>query len=985
MAKAKQQSGGPFIGPKGGKWADAKHTIPWDEKKHGAKAKKDKPQPPDPRGPGAAPYKSKFKRYSAGQMGIPRANALDAMPEGSLVQIHGGSTWKKQGRNWVEHMSAGKTRLGDGDDIHADLYAYGGAVKDASKDMNKAEKIPGGLADGKSPAKYDQAQLKQGIKVEMEHTDDPAKAKEIAMDHLEEDPRYYTHLAEMERKHAEKSCDTPGEKKRSGGRGRGAAVGAGEGPINRRGDARKSMGGLDQLEDYLEKAKKSDPRQLGLFGGGAPKKKAVVRIGKRGGKIVGEDSKGNPIYEGSAAAKKLQGKAGGKGKPKGKSKVQNAQNLQIHAHDLSSEYQRAMDRGAPKSQLADLAKQASKAFNDAAEAARKVGDKVAFGKLGQLADQYHKHAVADGKAAESKEKARKADLGGYEDTLNPKDKANAVRTLNRPRMINGKQQTQKEAIQDMLERAAHVYTDSKGKLRIATPEGTFFMEKDLSKHAIKYAKHVLDNAKVEAPYNVTQLINDVVNQYGLSGADLAKDSYIMPDGVKTLEALHAAAQGIGPAPSAQAVAQVAERFTSSRDFIVHAANKKRYGPPNPHWGKEDSIKNLVRALKEAAKKATRRYLNERLLGAQGKKVSKSMDAIDQLDEFAKSGKPVVEFGKRGGKIVGRDSKGNPIYAGSEAAKKQSKKWPAMGKPGYATSGKGGGIAWPEKTKTLIRNLAGEDKANAAKYASWKAGGSKGDEPAIHPVHKQSIDAHFEAQSGVKKSMEDTMDVFETLGSFAETGDLVKAEDTPKMPEGGPHKLGEGAEKQMTDHRKPIENPKEVEAAKSLEPLAHARVMTPSVIRDTVAKERAEKVSALRKGEESVYVPTGAPRPSQAPQERPQGTVLRKGILVTDDSADRAIEEMLKSESFYTGGAPSLTAVVPLVQSKGRCPQCNSTMAKSLTACPECGHGTVQHRFVPAGPAVYSPDAGMEEGGNLHLRNPGLRRPKRQVVYIPDSE
>ena len=25
------KSGGPFVGPRGGKWADAKHTIPWDE------------------------------------------------------------------------------------------------------------------------------------------------------------------------------------------------------------------------------------------------------------------------------------------------------------------------------------------------------------------------------------------------------------------------------------------------------------------------------------------------------------------------------------------------------------------------------------------------------------------------------------------------------------------------------------------------------------------------------------------------------------------------------------------------------------------------------------------------------------------------------------------------------------------------------------------------------------------------------------------
>ena len=26
-----RKSGGPFIGPRGGKWADAQHTIPWKE------------------------------------------------------------------------------------------------------------------------------------------------------------------------------------------------------------------------------------------------------------------------------------------------------------------------------------------------------------------------------------------------------------------------------------------------------------------------------------------------------------------------------------------------------------------------------------------------------------------------------------------------------------------------------------------------------------------------------------------------------------------------------------------------------------------------------------------------------------------------------------------------------------------------------------------------------------------------------------------
>lgn len=41
---------------------------------------------------------------------------------------------------------------------------------------------------------YDPKELKRGIKVEKEHTDDPKIAKQIAMDHLNEDPRYYSRL-----------------------------------------------------------------------------------------------------------------------------------------------------------------------------------------------------------------------------------------------------------------------------------------------------------------------------------------------------------------------------------------------------------------------------------------------------------------------------------------------------------------------------------------------------------------------------------------------------------------------------------------------------------------------------------------------------------------------------------------------------------------------------------------------------------------------
>lgn len=70
------------------------------------------------------------------------------------------------------------------------------------------DKSKGGLADDASlqdiankhgaPLELIQLMMKWGLDVEMEHTEDPAMAKEIAMDHLMEDPIYYKKLREME-------------------------------------------------------------------------------------------------------------------------------------------------------------------------------------------------------------------------------------------------------------------------------------------------------------------------------------------------------------------------------------------------------------------------------------------------------------------------------------------------------------------------------------------------------------------------------------------------------------------------------------------------------------------------------------------------------------------------------------------------------------------------------------------------------------------
>lgn len=68
------------------------------------------------------------------------------------------------------------------------------------------EKTHGGLGDDQPDKKYDSEQLEKGMKVELEHSNDPQVAKEIAKDHLQESKdfkgekggKYYDKLEKLE-------------------------------------------------------------------------------------------------------------------------------------------------------------------------------------------------------------------------------------------------------------------------------------------------------------------------------------------------------------------------------------------------------------------------------------------------------------------------------------------------------------------------------------------------------------------------------------------------------------------------------------------------------------------------------------------------------------------------------------------------------------------------------------------------------------------
>jgi len=79
----------------------------------------------------------------------------------------------------------------------AELYIDSGLVRE-DEAMVPPQNIPIGKHNQIPDDQFDKNELEMGIKVELEHTDNPEFAKSIAKDHLAECSRYYTYLAKME-------------------------------------------------------------------------------------------------------------------------------------------------------------------------------------------------------------------------------------------------------------------------------------------------------------------------------------------------------------------------------------------------------------------------------------------------------------------------------------------------------------------------------------------------------------------------------------------------------------------------------------------------------------------------------------------------------------------------------------------------------------------------------------------------------------------
>jgi len=70
------------------------------------------------------------------------------------------------------------------------------------KALGITNKLKGGVGDNKNPAELDRSELNSGIKEEKEHTNDTDVATEIAVDHLTEEPKYYSKMKKVEKRSA---------------------------------------------------------------------------------------------------------------------------------------------------------------------------------------------------------------------------------------------------------------------------------------------------------------------------------------------------------------------------------------------------------------------------------------------------------------------------------------------------------------------------------------------------------------------------------------------------------------------------------------------------------------------------------------------------------------------------------------------------------------------------------------------------------------
>lgn len=207
------------------------------------------------------------------------------------------------------------------------------------------------------------------------------------------------------------------------------------------------------------------------------------------------------------------------------------------------------------------------------------------------------------------------------------------------------------------------------------------------------------------------------------------------------------------------------------------------------------------------------------------------------------------------------------------------------------------------------------------------------------------------------------------GSPQNTGNGTKA-DVGTVPSVASDKLSEDdaeVEQQMEPHTKPIEK---------LSKGFHESRFIPEAQNDLQARQiDARRSAQLRKGEADVFIPpTRVARTETMAKSEGGHFAVGRGTpqVLVDDTMDRMIEATVQGpDQFYPHGRPTIGALGDLRKS-AECPACGLQKSLALSACPNCGDGTVR------------PDVGVIRGGVLvksERPGPAMRRPARAEAQV----
>ncbi len=100
----------------------------------------------------------------------------------------------KENAAFAWRWGSGAAQKATPETISSDEYVtrYKKLMENTALNKSEADLMPGGKGDNKPDDIFEEKQLKRGVEIEMkEHGLDEARAKEIAKDHLTEDPNYY--------------------------------------------------------------------------------------------------------------------------------------------------------------------------------------------------------------------------------------------------------------------------------------------------------------------------------------------------------------------------------------------------------------------------------------------------------------------------------------------------------------------------------------------------------------------------------------------------------------------------------------------------------------------------------------------------------------------------------------------------------------------------------------------------------------------------